>query len=148
MKTTAKTLAKRTSAWQTSLPGFLPGVFIRKSLIFKGFRAVDALLGSKKAWQDKRITRVLGPSTGRSLWAVCPAKGPEYLLGPPAYFTDLKQHTSITAFPAGLSATGSWIQRVISFSTSGRTELSEARAAYDQSCTRFYSSIEGRFTHS
>ena len=36
--------------------------------------------------------------------------GSEQLLGPLPYFTDLKQSASITAFPAGMRATGSWIQ--------------------------------------
>ena len=109
MKTTvAKTLANRPSAWQVTLPGFLPCVFIRKPLIFKGFRAVDALLGSKKSLaRKKKHAGFWALNRAASMGRCIRQRGPEYLLGPPPYFTDLKQHTSITAFPAGLRAMGS-----------------------------------------
>ena len=76
MKTTvAKTLANRPSAWQVTLPGFLPCAFIRKPLIFKGFRAVIALPGSRKNLARKKKHADFGSSTGRHLWAVRPAEG-------------------------------------------------------------------------
>jgi len=48
-KTEGKTLANRHSAWQMTLPGFLPGMFIWNPLIFKGLWAVIALPGSRKS---------------------------------------------------------------------------------------------------
>ena len=53
-KTEGKTLANRPSAWQVTLPGFLPGVISGNPLIFKGFWVVVALLGSKKSLARKK----------------------------------------------------------------------------------------------
>ena len=107
MKTTvAKTLANRSSAWQVTLPGFLPCVFIRKPLIFKGFRAVDALLGSKKSLARKKKHAFFGPSTGRPLWAVHPAEGARVPTRTPTVFYGSETAHLDNRLPCGAESYG------------------------------------------
>ena len=101
----AKTLANRVPAWQVTLPGFLPGVFIRKTLIFKGFRAVDALLGSKKSLARKKKHAgfwVLNRAV--SMGQCIRQRGSEQLLSAPVQNVNSERTARLNILPAGLSA--------------------------------------------
>lgn len=107
MKTTvAKTLANRPSAWQVTLPGFLPCAFIRKPLIFKGFRAVIALPGSRKNLARKKKHADFGSSTGRHLWAVRPAEGARVPTRTPTIFHGSETAHLDNRLPCGVESHG------------------------------------------
>ena len=107
MKTTvAKTLANRSSAWQVTLPGFLPDVISGKPLIFKGFLAVIAPLGSKKSLARKKKHADFGSSSGRHLWAVRPAEGARVPTRTPTIFHGSETAHIDNRLPCGAESHG------------------------------------------